>query len=88
MNTTTKGMWRGVLGTEGAAVAAVPFKLPSYLQVSVQDASLWTWSTWSPDLRGMQYPEDMRKHMASCWYGGAFTINLSITDGRTHRVSI
>jgi uncharacterized delta-60 repeat protein len=88
INSTTKGSWRGLLANDGAAIPMLPFKLPGYAQPSVADAGLWTWSTWTSDVRGMQYPFDARKRMASCWFGGAFTIDLGITDAQTHRVSL
>src|SRR4029078_2948509 len=89
VDTATKGSWRGGLfGTEGAFISNLPSKLSSYAQVSVSDSAQWVWSPWTPDPRALQYPEDARKRMASCWYGGAFTINLAFTDARTHRVSL
>lgn len=87
-DSNTKGNWRGIYGGEGYNIPGKSTSYPAYAQVSASGKSDWVWNDPTGDTRGLLYP-DGSSRLGSCWYsGGTFDVNINITDGRTHRVSI
>ncbi|HTG43320.1 MAG TPA: chitobiase/beta-hexosaminidase C-terminal domain-containing protein, partial [Verrucomicrobiae bacterium] len=86
-DTGTRGNWRGVYGSEGYIINGKVPSYPGYAQVTVAGKQDWVWNDLTSDGRGLLYPEDSSKRIASCWYGDSFTVDLNFTDGLTHRVS-
>ncbi|OLE51636.1 MAG: hypothetical protein AUG51_22035 [Acidobacteria bacterium 13_1_20CM_3_53_8] len=85
---TTQGNWRGVYGSEGYNVVNDSLSYPSYAQVSVTGQSIATWASSTSDARALQKASGSDR-IASCWYSsGNFTIDLNLTDGKPHRVTI
>lgn len=86
-DTTTKGNWLGVYGSDGYNVFGHTSKYPSYVQVTPVGHQQWIWNQTTADPRALQTPDGLSR-IASCWYvNGTFEVNLNFTDGATHRVA-
>jgi hypothetical protein len=92
-DTTTQGSWIGTYGYDGYNVIGTTFSNPSYPTYAAVTASGYSNYTWSPnpttDPRGLQIPPDgSAGRIASVWYGSEFTVDINLTDGRTHQVAL
>jgi hypothetical protein len=86
---TTQGMWKGTYGTGGYNIIGNRANYPSYASVNVSGASNWTWSNGTTDMRALQKAEyGATNRIAACWYGNQFTVDIKLTDGQTHLVSL
>ena len=89
---TTQGTWRGVYGSQGYLLAPnsgnYPYSnIPGYALVNVSGAATYIWTGSTSEPQALQKP-GASDRIAACWYsGGAFTIDLGITDGQTHRIA-
>jgi fibronectin type 3 domain-containing protein len=84
----TKGNWKGIYGTEGAGLSAVATDYPSYAQVTASGKGNWLWAWSTTDARALQKIGSTDR-AASCWYSAAsFTVDVTITDGKAHRVAL
>ena len=55
--------------------------------MNVSGAATYIWTGNTNDPRALQKPGGSDR-IAACWYSGsAFTIDLGITDGQTHRIA-
>ena len=85
---TTQGNWTGVYGAAGYNVIGSTSSYPSYATVTPSDQSSWTWAATTPDVRGLLIPGSTSR-IAACWYSGtSFTIDVKLTDGQVHLVSL
>ena len=97
---TTQGDWRSAHGADGYDVSQDPSpanpSIPSYATVSLPDARNFTWvadSAGNTDVRDLRDAAGTGR-LAACWYpqtpdaGSSFDIDLGLTDGRSHRVSV
>jgi hypothetical protein len=67
----------------GAAAA-----LPAYARVAPSGNSTYTWAASTADARALQR-SGAADRVAACWYAaGPFAVDLDLTDGRAHRVSL
>jgi hypothetical protein len=89
-DTTTQGNWNGVYGSDGYNVSQdANVKTPSYAQVGFSSQANYTWAASTSDVRAVQKPENLADHLAACWYSGSsFTIDVNLTDGKTHAVAL
>jgi hypothetical protein len=87
-DTTTQGTWQGVYGSNGYNVLSDNVSYPSYATVSATGIPLWTWAASTSDPRALQKASNPTDHIAACWYGNTFTIDLNFTDGNTHRLAL
>jgi Divergent InlB B-repeat domain/PASTA domain len=95
LNTIAQGTWTGTFGHDGASIANDannPPTVPSYATLSLTGDSLYTWSSTTTaasalqDYSGASGPGNL---IASAYYSGAsFNINLNLTDGNTHQISL
>ena len=46
------------------------------------------WDATTSDVRGLQIPGSPSSRIAACWYGTSFTIDVNLTDGQVHPVSL
>ncbi|WP_165249011.1 NPCBM/NEW2 domain-containing protein [Paludisphaera soli] len=84
----TKGSWIGAYGADGHLMLNNPSGLPSYAQVGISGASQYTWASSTGDVRALRTADGTRRQ-ASAWYAsGRFTVDLALTDGRAHKVSL
>src|SRR5262249_52898851 len=62
--------------------------LPAYATVGVAGASNFTWAGSTADPRALQNAAGTGR-IAGTWYSGSsFDLDVNITDGRAHRVSL
>lgn|GEM_PF-2527666 len=87
-DTTTHGTWKGVYGAQGYAVFSDVTSYPSYARVTPANKSDWVWQYSTTDSRALQKANSTDR-LAACWYSGTgFQIDLALTDGLKHRVSL
>src|SRR5262249_39818725 len=62
--------------------------VPGYALVTVSEAATYIWNGSTADPRALQKPVGGSDRIAACWYsGGAFAVDIGVTDGRTHRIA-
>ena len=86
-DTTTQGSWSGVYGAAGYDIVGSSPSLPSYASVTTTGAETCTWAATTTDVRGLQI-SGASSRIAACWYNGSFTIDVNLTDGQMHAVSL
>jgi hypothetical protein len=88
-DTATQGTWTGVYGADGQLIANDLNNAPPYATVSLSGDSLYTWAASTTDVRALQTASGAPTRMASTYYSStSFTINLNLTDGNTHKISL
>jgi len=86
-DTTTQGTWRGVYGSDGAALANDSTAYPGYAQVAITGAATYTWNGNTTDPRALQRPSDASR-IAACWYTDtSYTTDINLVDGAAHQVA-
>lgn len=84
----TQGNWKGVYGTEGFSVFGDSSKPAAFVRPAPAGKVEYTWAESTSDIRALQKAAS-NDRVASCWYSPtSFTLNLSLTDGRTHRFAL
>jgi hypothetical protein len=84
----TQGKWASAYGADGYDIGQGPASLPSYAQVNITGNANYTWNGSTSDVRALQNPST-GTGLAACWYSGSsFTIDVNITDGKTHEVAL
>ncbi len=86
-DTTTQGSWIGKYGTLGSNIEGQVSTLPSYAQVGMSNALTWTWASSTTDVRGLQVPGGNGR-TAMTWFNNTFTIDVNLTDGQVHDLSL
>src|ERR1700733_583032 len=72
IDTSTGSAWMGKYGANGYQIPLGVSSLQTTATVTVTGDSTWTWATGF-----------------TCWYSpSSFTINVNITDGKTHQVAL
>ena len=82
---------RRLSGRDGYDVIGNQLSLPSYARVTTTNTSTLIWKSSTTDLRGLEKATPGAfDRIAGCWYSptGQFSININLTDGQTHIVSI
>jgi len=88
-NTVAQGSWKGVYGADGYEVITHAVNYPSYATVAVSALSTHVWAASTAEVRALQKVGETTDRVAGCWYStGSFTVDLNLTDGRTHRVAL
>lgn len=93
-DSTTQGTWKGMYGADGYDVICDGGSCnigayPSYAQVTASGKANYIWSGSTADPRALQRAANPAQRIAACWYsGGTFTIDLTISDGQTHRLAL
>ncbi|HJT30669.1 MAG TPA: fibronectin type III domain-containing protein, partial [Pirellulales bacterium] len=87
-DTTTSGTWQGKYGSAGYDVFDNAVNLPSYAQLSVSGQQNWVWASSTTDARALQKVGSPTDRIAATWYAANnFTVDLNLTDGKTHQVA-
>jgi hypothetical protein len=60
---------------------------PDYAQVALSGESTYTYTTATTDPRAVEYPSGSGR-MATVWVGNSFDIDVDLTDGQAHRVTL
>ena len=89
-DTTTQGTWKGVYGADGYNIIGDLASYPSYASVSPSGQSSYTWSASTADVRGLEKADaGATDRIAACCYNGSsFTVDVNLTDGKSHVVSL
>ncbi len=87
-DTTTQGNWSPTYGSAGYEVIGGQTSLPSYATVTATGQSSWTWAQSTTDVRAPQVAPGATSRVAGTWYGGTFTVDVDLTDGQAHQVSL
>jgi hypothetical protein len=87
-DTATRGSWVGVYGGEGYNVLGEAAATPPSIQLAATGHEDYTWSESTDDVRAVQKVLAPGR-IAGLWYASeTFSVNLDLTDGRTHRVAL
>jgi methionine-rich copper-binding protein CopC len=86
-DTATQGNWPGVYGAAGYDVINSTSSIPSYATVKASGEGLYTWASNTTDVRALLIPGSANR-IAACWYSNSFAINVNLTDGLVHPVSL
>jgi hypothetical protein len=92
VDANTQGTWHGVYGAQGyliaPAVGNYPYSsIPGYALVNVSGPATYVWTGSTTEPQALLKP-GASDRIAACWYAGsAFTVDLGITDGQTHRIA-
>ena len=91
-DSTTRGNWIGVYGSDASIIARDSARNASYASVSVRDQSEWTYATDGKDARAL-LKNDGKNRIAGVWYSyypttNSFYIDITISDGATHQVAL
>src|SRR5207302_8670738 len=85
----TQGSWKGQYGGDGVAIANDSTNYPSYAQVSIVSAVVFTWASSTTDVRALQKAASSSDRTAATWYNSnGFWYDISVTDGNTHQVAL
>jgi hypothetical protein len=87
-DTTTQGSWKGVKGADGFVIANDATSVPGYVTATIVGQADWTWEPATTNVRALQKAAAADR-IAATWYSGsAFSIDVNLTDGAPHQVSV
>jgi hypothetical protein len=87
-DTETAGNWPNKYGAEGYSLPAQDARLPSFAEISLEGANLWTWSDQTDDPRALLSATTGDLRQARAWYGDAITLHANIYDTNLHALSL
>jgi hypothetical protein len=88
VDTTTQGNWRTVYGSSGFVVVNDATSLPAYATVQPSGHASWTWDSAPISTRALQRASGTGR-IAATWYANtSFSVNVNLTDGGLHQVSL
>jgi len=88
-DTTTQGSWTGKYGVNGQVIPGALNNIPAYASLKITGTSTYVWTTATSDPRALQQARGSSARIASALYSfGAFTLDLNLTDGNTHKISL
>jgi YVTN family beta-propeller protein len=89
LDTTTQGTWTNKYGSKGDIIANDANNPPAWATVSFTGDTPYTWAASTTDARALQTSSGSSTRIASTYYAGSsFTINVNLTDGNTHKISL
>jgi hypothetical protein len=90
LDTTTQGTWTGHYGSNGYLIASDANTLPAFAATSLTGDAVWTFASTTSDARAPQISSGSSSRIAAVFYstGGSFSINLNLTDGKSHRIAL
>jgi arabinan endo-1,5-alpha-L-arabinosidase len=83
---STHGTWRGVYGGEGYTLAGDATLAAPGVDVTMPSTP-YTWNGSTSEVRATQRADGSGR-LAAAWYGDTVPINVSVTDGQAHRVTL
>ena len=69
-------------------IAADLTNAPSYANVSLTGDSMWNWTTSTTDPRALQIASSSSRFSSTFYSYSPFVIDMDLTDGNTHKVSL
>ena len=86
-DTATQGTWRGVYGSDGYVTVNDANSPPVYASLTPVGASTWEWAGMTSDVRALQRAVGPSR-IAATWFGTSFGIDVNVTDGGAHQLSL
>ena len=87
-DTLTQGNWHGVYGADGYSVFSDVTSYPAYAQVTPTGKADYIWASQpDSDPRALQRGVAAGR-IAACWYGSVINIDVNLTDGADHKVTL
>ena len=86
-NTTTEGNWIGTYGTQGYDVIDSGTSLPSNITITPAGNALYLWGTANVP-QALEVPPSGTTRIAACWYGGSFTVDVNVANGRSYEMEL
>ncbi len=86
-DTVTAGNWKGKYGVDGEIIPSDTISPPSYATVNLLGNKIAALKADPGDLRGLQSSNGATPRNAST-FANNFTIDLNLTDGNVHKVSL
>jgi hypothetical protein len=88
VDSTTRGNWKGVYGSDGYSIAAHFSQLRPYAAVSFANKLDYVWASTTADSRALQNAA-LTGYVASTWYNdNAFEITAALNDGLRHTIAL
>lgn len=88
-DTNAAGTWKGVYGSEGYIIVGNSSSNASYATLAPVGKSDWTWIASSAETRCLQKAGTATDRIAASWESPtSFTINVNLTDAKTHRLAL
>jgi hypothetical protein len=88
-DTETGGDWKGVYGKQGFVIEGDSQRLPTFARVNVGTSQTFTWASSTSDPRALQRAASATDGIAAAWFDASgFKIDVNLTDGKTHRISL
>ena len=87
-DTSTQGNWRGVYGNDGYNIIEDAVSYPSYASLSETGITSQIWAASTTDVRALENAPPASGRIAANWNASSFSINLNLTDGKAHKVSV
>ena len=88
LDAATQGNWKGVYGADGQSIQADATTVPAYAALAPITASTYTWDA-SPTATPALQRRAGTGRVAATWYDATgYTIDLNLTDGAAHKVSL
>ena len=90
LDTKTQGTWTGNYGASGYLIANGANALPAFATANLTGQGAWTFTSSTSDPRALQIASGSATRIASTYYSnnGSFAINVSLTDGKSHRIAL
>ena len=87
-DTTPRGDWKGVYGSEGHHVIGDVARVPSYAKVTPVNSNFYRWADHK--LFGNELQRSSQSgYIAATWYSDtSFNVDVNITDGKEHEVTM
>jgi PKD repeat protein len=85
---STQGSWQGTYGARGYSLAGDATQAPAFAQVAFSGQSNYTWASPTADPSALQSASNPATRLAACWYGASFSVDVNLTDGKTHAVAL
>jgi methionine-rich copper-binding protein CopC len=87
-DTTTQGSWSGKYGSAGYNVIGKVASYPAYATVTPSGQKSFTWAASTSDVRALQVPGSTSRFAGGWYSASSFTIDVNLTDGQVHPLSI
>lgn len=86
-DTTTRGNWKNVYGSEGYTVVGDASQEPQFGEMRPSGKGDWLWRYSTSDINGLQKVSNEDRILAVWYSENSFNVDITITDGQTHRMA-
>ena len=87
-DTNTQGNWIGAYGSQGFNIIGDATSYPSYSTVTAAGETYQTWVASTTDSRALENAGGSGRIAASWYANTSFTVNVNLTDGQPHDVTL